>query len=131
MSERRDQIKRRVGADRDAVCRALGMQRDEASKRWWCPFCQSDGGQHDDGDFSTARGFKCHKCDWKGDAFKLVMAARNCDFPAALDFLGEVYGVPRSEPERAMSKSTGCRGRADARRRACDVRLGGIARDLT
>lgn len=109
MSERRDEIKRKVDTDRGALCRALGMREDGAGKdRWWCPLCQCDGRQHEDGDFSSKEGFKCFKCDWKGDAFDLVMCVKGGDFPVALDFAGEVYGVPGTKPTAKKFDFDGC-----------------------
>lgn len=90
-----------MDADRAALCCALGILADGA--RFLCPFCQSDGQRHADGDFSIEAGFRCFKCGWHGDGFKLIRAMRDCDFRAAVEFAGGVYRVCDQAPTRPRS----------------------------
>jgi hypothetical protein len=85
-----------MDADLARLCDALGMRKDGA--RYLCPHCQSDGGHHADGDFSIEAGLKCHKCGWSGDGLELVRAVRSCDFPAAVQFARDLYGMNGTAP---------------------------------
>lgn len=104
MIDVKNEIRSRATANPHAVCRELGMRYDESNKRFFCFNCQSDGNQHKDGDFSTVNGWTCHKCGWKGDAFALVKDVKGIEFPAAVDFLGELYGVPKANGNHGSRK---------------------------
>ncbi|HMP71774.1 MAG TPA: hypothetical protein PKE55_00775 [Kiritimatiellia bacterium] len=86
------------------LCDSLGMRKDGG--RYLCPHCQSDGGHHADGDFSIERGLKCHRCGWSGDGLALVRAVRGCDFPAAVEFARDLYGVRDGTPAPAPKTKT-------------------------
>lgn len=81
-----------VDGDKARLCAALGLRAD--GRRYFCPMCQSDGAPHADGDFSIESGFKCHRCGWSGDGLALVQSVRGCDFPAALAWARDLYGIP-------------------------------------
>jgi hypothetical protein len=91
-----DPLRAAIDADLARLCDSLGMRRDGA--RYLCPHCQSDGGHHADGDFSIEAGLKCHKCGWSGDGLELVRAVRSCDFPAAVQFARDLYGMNGTAP---------------------------------
>lgn len=99
-----DQLRAAIDADRARLCLALGLRPD--GKRFFCPFCQTDGKPHATGDLSVEAGFKCHKCDWKGDGFNLIQDQRKCYFPAAVDFARHVYGMSVDGPQQAQSNSS-------------------------
>lgn len=77
---------------RDRLCSSLGMSTGPGG-RHWCPFCQQ-GANHTTPDFSTEAGFRCHKCGFHGDAFKLTQEIQRCDFKVAKKFLLEIIGIP-------------------------------------
>lgn len=81
-----------VDGDRGLLCAALGLRPDGG--RWFCHACQSDGVPHADGDLSVEAGFRCHRCGWKGDGLDLVRLVKSCDFPTAVVFARNVYGIP-------------------------------------
>ena len=91
MNDPLDNLRSAIDADRARLADALGLRRD--GTRFFCPQCQADGQQHVDGDLSVEAGFKCHKCGWTGDGFNLIKSVRNCEFPAAVEFARQVYGV--------------------------------------
>lgn len=99
-----DQLRAAIDADRSRLCLELGLRPD--GKRFFCPFCQSDGNSHSTGDLSVEVGFKCHKCGWKGDGFNLIQAVRNYDFPAAVDFARNVFGIPTDGPSPSQAKAS-------------------------
>lgn len=93
-----DPLRAAIDADRARLCRELGLRAD--GNRFLCPFCQADGQQHVDGDLSIEAGFRCHKCGWSGDGLALVRQVRNCDFPAAVEFSRQVFGVSAAGSDR-------------------------------
>lgn len=104
-----DPLRLAIDGNRAALCAALGLRAD--GKRYFCPTCQNDGGRHADGDLSVEAGFRCHKCGWSGDGFDLVRQVRACDFPGAVEFVRNVYGVrdsaapstPKTTPRKAKT----------------------------
>ena len=98
-----DHLRAAIDADRSRLCLELGLRPD--GKRFFCPFYQTDGKPHATGDLSVEAGFKCHKCDWKGDGFNLIQDQRKCDFPAAVEFARHVYGKFVDGPQQAQSNS--------------------------
>lgn len=87
-----DDLRRAIDGDRARLCRELGLRSD--GNRFFCPACQADGANHNDGDLSVEAGFRCHKCGWHGNGFDLIQFVRSCDFPAAAEFARRAYGVP-------------------------------------
>ena len=79
--------------DCEVVALALGLRSDRR-RRFFCPFCQPDGGR--DGDFSTpARGgWRCFKCGASGDALTLVR--QRVGFDSAPDELARIVGRART-----------------------------------
>ena len=62
----------------------LGLEKPRQKGKWACPRCNSRDNLHI---YPTAeRGAHCYGCG-KMDAPGLVMAARNCSFPEALNFI--------------------------------------------
>lgn len=94
----KESLHRAIDADRKRLCDALGLKAD--GKRYFCPKCQNDGEHHATGDLSIEAGFKCHKCNWKGDGYDLVQEVRHCSFPEALAFVRKVYGVGDGTPQK-------------------------------
>ncbi|NLE41296.1 MAG: hypothetical protein GX615_05640, partial [Lentisphaerae bacterium] len=99
------QLRSAIDGDRKRLCAALNLRPD--GNRYFCPRCQSDGAQHADGDFSIEAGFRCHKCGLSADGFGLVQEVKHCDFPAALAFVREVFGVADGMPAKAVHKAAG------------------------
>jgi predicted RNA-binding Zn-ribbon protein involved in translation (DUF1610 family) len=81
----------------------LGARQQGA--RFFCPLCQNDGRPHRTPDFSVENGFRCHKCGWHGDGFKLVAEVRHCDFRGSVSYVATVYGL--SPPTVSAKKSRG------------------------
>ncbi len=95
-----------IDGDRARLADALGLRRD--GNRYFCHRCQNGGGHHVDGDLSVEAGFRCHKCGWTGDGLSLVREVRGCDFPAAVAFARDVYGVAVERPRKAQgTRKTG------------------------
>jgi putative DNA primase/helicase len=89
-----------IDADKKRLCLALGMEPD--GNRFFCFDCQRAGrANHKTGDFSIASGFVCQKCGWKGDGFALIMAVKGCDFPAAVEYARDLYGMNGTDPAPA------------------------------
>ena len=99
-----DRLRSAIDADRARLCLELRLRPD--GKRFFCPFCQSDDKPHATGDLSVEAGFKCHKCGWKGDGFKLIQVVRNYDFPAAVDFARNVFGITTDGPSPSQAKAS-------------------------
>ena len=97
------QLRSAIDGGRKRLCAALNLRPD--GNRYFCPRCQSDGAQHADGDFSIEAGFRCHKCGLSADGFGLVQEVKHCDFPAALAFVREVFGVADGMPAKAVHKA--------------------------
>lgn len=97
MTANLDLLRNAIDGDRARLVESLGLRRDGAGGRFFCPFCQADGKQHSDGDLSVEAGFRCHKCGWSGDGISLIRSVRGCDFPAAVEYARGIYGVAAAE----------------------------------
>lgn len=84
-----DTLKRDVTASRIAAA----LQLRGRGRRFFCPACQASGGKSPDLSLSDT-GFRCFKCDAKGDLVALVMLAQDCDFKAAVEWLARETGHP-------------------------------------
>ena len=113
MTANLDLLRNAIDGDRARLVEALGLRRDGAGGRFFCPFCQADGKQHSDGDLSVEAGFRCHKCGWSGDGISLIRSVRGCDFPAAVEFARGIYGV--SAAEGPASKTDAAAGRKQSK----------------
>lgn len=74
-------------------------------KRYWCPACQSDGGNDPDLSLKGDR-FKCFKCDQSGDVLDLVMLSTRRDFKEAVTWLADYAGVNAGVYAGKRSSST-------------------------
>lgn len=96
MSADLEQLRAALDGDRKRLCDALGLRPH--GTRYFCPQCQADGARHKDGDFSIKAGFRCHKCGLSGDGFDIVRLVKGCDFPAAVEFVRDLYAMPAERP---------------------------------
>ena len=70
------------------------------SGRAVCPLCRTDGKLDLDLAFSNGR-IKCHRCDFGGDAIRLVEAHSGLSFRDAAERLGEILGLRVEEADRS------------------------------
>jgi len=83
-----DQIKDHIKANTRTILAEMGMAQDGATKRYYCPYCQTTPADHKTPDMSVrGMGIKCFRCGAKGDVIKLYMDTRNVGFMDALEAL--------------------------------------------
>lgn len=85
-----DQIKRDIKDATPQMLEALGIQRDRASRKWWCPFCKPDPSSKHGGSLGCKSGAMCcFRCGWRGDVIKLYCETRNVGFLEALEAMSK------------------------------------------
>jgi phage/plasmid primase-like uncharacterized protein len=94
---------------------ALGFEAREKPRR--CACILHGGSNRSAFSWTEAGLWKCHSCGAGGDRIALVRAVRNCDFHAALEFLGLLVGVqysPRPASRREIACARASRERTQA-----------------
>ena len=97
-------IELKDAADPGRVAVALGLRGKGG--RFFCPFCQADGGKTPDLSVRD-KGFVCFKCGQKGDLLKLIMVKGRLDFPAAVAWLERETGIRAPDRRRGGYRDKG------------------------